>query len=210
MSKIALTPNASGSGTFTIAAPNSDTDRTLTLPDEAGTVLTSGTDVANFPSGFANGITGMDMFRLSASYSGGTNFLTSNWERVDTDFDKIGTGMSESSGVFTFPETGIWHIQFTCRLALNGSCRGLFGDIYHTRNNSTYSLRAQNGESIGRINTNTTHGGIVTTTVFDVTDVANDKVKFRFAADDGETSTVVLGETSYNSTNVLFIRLGDT
>ena len=38
MSKIALTPNASGSGTFTIAAPNSDTDRSLTLPDGAGTL----------------------------------------------------------------------------------------------------------------------------------------------------------------------------
>jgi hypothetical protein len=41
MSKIALTPNVSGSGVFTIASPNSKTDRTLTLPDEAGTVLTS-------------------------------------------------------------------------------------------------------------------------------------------------------------------------
>jgi hypothetical protein len=39
MSKIALTPNASGTGTFTIASPNSNTDRTLTLPDAAGTVL---------------------------------------------------------------------------------------------------------------------------------------------------------------------------
>jgi hypothetical protein len=39
MSKIALTPDASGTGTFTIAAPNSNTNRTLTLPDEAGTVL---------------------------------------------------------------------------------------------------------------------------------------------------------------------------
>ena len=38
MSKIALTPNASGSGTFTIAAPNSNTDRSLTLPDGAGTL----------------------------------------------------------------------------------------------------------------------------------------------------------------------------
>jgi len=45
MSKIALTPNASGSGTFTIAAPNSNTDRTLTLPDEAGTVLTSASTI---------------------------------------------------------------------------------------------------------------------------------------------------------------------
>jgi hypothetical protein len=40
MSKIALTPNASGTGTFTIAAPDSNTNRTLTLPDEAGEVLT--------------------------------------------------------------------------------------------------------------------------------------------------------------------------
>ena len=39
MSKIVLTPNASGSGTFTIASPNSDTDRTLTLPDKAGEVV---------------------------------------------------------------------------------------------------------------------------------------------------------------------------
>jgi hypothetical protein len=46
MSKIALTPNASGSGTFTIAAPNSNTDRTLALPDEAGTVLTSATTLS--------------------------------------------------------------------------------------------------------------------------------------------------------------------
>jgi hypothetical protein len=52
MSKIALTPNASGSGTFTIASPNSDTDRTLTLPDEAGTVLTSASSV---PQSYATG-----------------------------------------------------------------------------------------------------------------------------------------------------------
>ena len=40
MSKIALTPNASGTGTLTIAAPNTSTDRTLTLPDSTGTVDT--------------------------------------------------------------------------------------------------------------------------------------------------------------------------
>ena len=41
MSKIALTPNASGTGTLTIAAPNTSTDRTLTLPDETGTIISS-------------------------------------------------------------------------------------------------------------------------------------------------------------------------
>ena len=45
MSKVAIQGNASGTGTFTLAAPNSSTDRTLTLPDEAGTVLTGASDI---------------------------------------------------------------------------------------------------------------------------------------------------------------------
>jgi len=45
MSKITLEPNNSGTGTFTIAAPNSNTNRTLNLPDEAGTALTDATDL---------------------------------------------------------------------------------------------------------------------------------------------------------------------
>ena len=41
MSKVAIVGDPSGTGTFTISAPNGNTDRTLLLPDEAGTVLTS-------------------------------------------------------------------------------------------------------------------------------------------------------------------------
>jgi hypothetical protein len=47
MSKIALTPNATGTGVFTISSPATNTDRTLTLPDEAGTVLTSASSLAS-------------------------------------------------------------------------------------------------------------------------------------------------------------------
>lgn len=50
MSKVAIKGNASGTGTFTLEAPNSNTDRTLVLPDEAGTVLTSAS-TDNFPTG---------------------------------------------------------------------------------------------------------------------------------------------------------------
>jgi hypothetical protein len=42
MSKISLKPNDSGTATFTLESPNSNTNRTLTLPDEAGTVATVG------------------------------------------------------------------------------------------------------------------------------------------------------------------------
>ena len=41
MSKIAFNSNPLGTGTFTIASPNSNSNRTFTLPDTTGTVLTS-------------------------------------------------------------------------------------------------------------------------------------------------------------------------
>ena len=41
MSKVVIQGNASGTGNFTIAAPNSNTDRTFNLPDETGSILTS-------------------------------------------------------------------------------------------------------------------------------------------------------------------------
>jgi hypothetical protein len=41
MSKVQLQGNVSGTGVFTIASPNSNTDRTLTLPDNTGTLLTN-------------------------------------------------------------------------------------------------------------------------------------------------------------------------
>lgn len=45
MSSISLSPNAAGTAQFTIAAPGTNTNRTLTLPDEAGTVLTSASNI---------------------------------------------------------------------------------------------------------------------------------------------------------------------
>ena len=52
MSKVVITGNASGTGDFTIAAPNSNTNRTLTLPDATGTVLTTaGVPASAMPAG---------------------------------------------------------------------------------------------------------------------------------------------------------------
>ena len=48
MSKVAITGNASGTGTFTIASPNSNTDRTLTLPDSTGTLATAESTLTQF------------------------------------------------------------------------------------------------------------------------------------------------------------------
>jgi hypothetical protein len=45
MSNIAIQGAATGTGVFTLASPATNTNRTLTLPDEAGTVLTSASSI---------------------------------------------------------------------------------------------------------------------------------------------------------------------
>jgi hypothetical protein len=55
MSSIKLESNASGTGIFTIASPNSNTNRTLTLPDSTGTVVvTGGAQTIEFAAGSAS------------------------------------------------------------------------------------------------------------------------------------------------------------
>ncbi len=69
MSGIVIQGNTSGTGTFTITAPNSDTSRTLTLPDVSGTLVT-GDDIA------INGIT--------SDYTAGTALNIDSSGRVTT------------------------------------------------------------------------------------------------------------------------------
>ena len=45
MSNIAIKGATTGTGVFTLESPATNTDRTLVLPDEAGTVLTSASDI---------------------------------------------------------------------------------------------------------------------------------------------------------------------
>lgn len=58
MSKVQLQGNASGTGIFTIASPNGNTDRTLTLPDNTGTIVTTGSTGVITSSMLAAGVGG--------------------------------------------------------------------------------------------------------------------------------------------------------
>ena len=55
MSKISIEGNASGTGTLTIAAPNTSTNYTLSLPEEAGTITTSNSPYSTFRNRIING-----------------------------------------------------------------------------------------------------------------------------------------------------------
>ena len=47
MSNIVLQPNSSGTGSITIDTPNTNTDRTLNIPDESGTLLSTASSIAS-------------------------------------------------------------------------------------------------------------------------------------------------------------------
>jgi hypothetical protein len=84
MSLVKIQGNASGTGEFTIAAPNSNTNRTLTLPDNTGTILTSAT-------------AGSVLQVVSATYS--TSTSTSGTTLVDTGLSASITPTSSSSKI---------------------------------------------------------------------------------------------------------------
>jgi hypothetical protein len=114
MSKIALSGNASGTGTLTIAAPNTNSDRTLNLPDSAGTLATAESTLTQFnASGSApvfaarawcnfNG-TGTPAIRASGNVSSitdnGTGDYTVNFTTAMPDANYAISGMAgETAG----------------------------------------------------------------------------------------------------------------
>ena len=79
MSQIKLSSNASGTGIFTLASPATNTNRTLTLPDNTGTILTSAT-TTGFPAGSVLQVvsaTKTDTFSTSSSYTSVTGLSAS-------------------------------------------------------------------------------------------------------------------------------------
>jgi hypothetical protein len=79
MSNIVLQPNSSGTGSITIATPNTNTNRTLNIPDVAGDIVTtgdtgsvSGTMLAGGHGGFKS----MQVFTSTGTYTKPTGIKT--------------------------------------------------------------------------------------------------------------------------------------
>ena len=182
-----------------------------TITPQSGTTLTLGGsgDTIQVASGVTNnlGITMVNQWRVNATFTNsGTNDITSNWEQVDSDgYGKIGSDMTESSGIFTFPTTGIYYIIFKTQGRANGGARTSGGGrIKITTDNSSYttaSLSANDATGdVYNFNAFTDH-------VFDVTNTSTHKIKF-LAHSNGSAFFDNESGLSYNS--VLFLRLGDT
>ena len=152
------------------------------------------------------GITMADQWRVHSNFnsSSSSHLVNSNWERNDSNFAQIGTGMTESSGVFTFPQTGIYLIMF--QLNCQGSNMQYMGAYCEVSpdNGSSYYARAENYDSGGGT------GHFASTNyqlILDVTNASLFKIRFRVASSGAITTE---GNTNSHRTGVTFIRLGDT
>ena len=175
--------------------------------DVNGTIDLTGATKTGFP---ASGLTEADWWRLSTGFNGDANPIASNFERVDTmSYAQLGTGMSESSGIFTFPSTGYWWVIFNHYIYTGNNVGGYMNEakIEQTNDNSSYSVIAQGDASLiddgnGYRQTSCTNAFI------DVTSTSLVKVRFSVDASYASMSTVAI--TDNTKTGFSFVRLGDT
>lgn len=189
------------SGQTELAVAPADTDEFLV--SDAGTIKRI--DYSLIKGG---GITEADQYRLTANQSGGTSAdITTNLERVDdATFAKIGTGMTESSGIFTFPSTGLYQIEVHAMITSNGDNNSYVRTHASSDSGSNYDLIAY--ANLGASNAGADTGNVSSKTFVNVTSTSTFRVKFSTSS--MGSNSYLNGETDSNYTSFTFIRLGDS
>ena len=209
---------ASGGGSISLQAPSSSSNnRVITLPDIAdGTLLTSQSslDSTKLSPAISGGLAMADQWRYTLEFTQTNTHnhftTTSNWERPDSKLgigsNPLGTGMTQSGGIFTFPSTGYYWIFFqACAKVDNDSCE-LFAMIRATNDNSSYDNVAEYLSTIQNQctpNYNTANVNYLAR----VTNISNDKVQFR--VQNSGISVTWMGETNKNRIAATFLKVGD-
>ena len=116
--------------------------------------------------------------------------------------------MTESSGIFSFPSTGIWLVRYHLTASQNGENRYINAYINATTNNSTYARQAVASALMKQTSSSDGYSYRACETLIDVTSTANVKVKF--SALSASSTPDVSAESDKNWTYFTFIRLGDT
>ena len=186
-------------GQTALAATPADTDELLI--SDAGTLKR-----IDF-SHLKTGITEADMYRLTSGFNADQDPISSNLERVDdATFGKLGTGVTPSSGIFSFATTGLYLVKFI--LKGNTYDDNFYSNIYGTSDNSSYDRLAYG--FLGDNHTDTAYNVITIETFFNCTNVSTHKIKFTTSSMAGGGGTQVFADTDANTTCFQFIRLGDS
>ena len=160
-------------------------------------------------TGSAKGITVSDSWIITTAYtSNSAAVMDSNWVRQVDNMSTtgvVGSAMTQSSGVFTFPTTGIWLICLQVYFITNGG-RTYVGQQHQLSTDSGSNFTTMLS---GYGNGYQSNAYIVNQTidVYDITNTSTHKLRFRTEVSD---TVSVRGTTAEKRTGATFIRLGDT
>ncbi len=166
------------SGTTALTSEPADTDEFLV--SDAGTLKRI--DYSLIKGG---GVTEIDRW-LMVDQTLASAATLGNWSRHNTSITGVphGTGMSASSGIWTFPSTGVYEITFMTYIwhGTSGTRQYVGIDIKGT--NDAFSSNTQSiGVSYSNVITNNVHNNLNVNGIYDVTNTSNNKLKFVTTSD---------------------------
>lgn len=121
MSQVAISGNASGTGTLTIAAPNTNSNYTLNLPAATGTVMVSG----NMPAFFV---------RPSA----GQTVTLATETKIQLNTEDFDTNSNYDTSTYRFTPTVAGYYQITAGLRGTGATTNTSTGLIIYKNGSSY------------------------------------------------------------------------
>tara|TARA_R100001460_G_scaffold2262_3_gene7474 strand:+ start:13154 stop:13747 length:594 start_codon:yes stop_codon:yes gene_type:complete len=184
-------------------ATSSTNDGTSLNSADSGKVVQLNAQGA-IPSVYFNPI--IDQWRLTSNLTGDAAPISSNLNRSA----KLGGDtMSQSSGVFTFPKTGIYKVEAVFQAAATAGTGNCTVSIDVSTNadieTPTFAAAAQGLESgLPTVD----FGNIFLSALVDVTSTSS--VKVRFSVAQSNDGNALMGSSSANQTHFTFTRIGDT
>ena len=150
----------------------------------------------------------IDQWKLSNTFNTNDAVITGTWARPnDPSYGRIGTGMTESSGIFTFPSTGLWLVSTNFQINVRGadSLAGYYVQVSVDSGN-TSDIIASAYES-NRVAGTDGRGGTATMNLINVTNASTFQVFFK-TSNIGDSDTHIRGATNENQSMITFERKG--
>ena len=173
----------------------------ITIDGGTGIILHNGVEIASDKM--------HDQWVIENDESINTQTTLTSWTRSSlSDAAPYLTGMSHSSGVFTFPKTGIYRIDFKLGF-YKSDHRRYIGAVAELSTNSggSYADLTRSYVGLYDVDSNNSQGTSTALTHVDVQDASTYRVRFKAIADSPVT---VYGANDDIRTTVMFERIANT
>jgi hypothetical protein len=206
-----------GNGTITGISvgglPDGIVDTDMIAANAVATAKIADSAVTSAKASGLGGLTMVDQWRMYQDHGEANNHVLAYWEQNDSQFSNIGGSMTNNgypNGVFTFPSTGIYKIDFfgSFKRAANQNLNAINLIIQGTTNDGSDgfpNLARGTAQMASAGDNQLTH--VTCSAIFDVTNVSTHKVRVYLNA---ATHVRTEASSDHNKTAITFLKLGET